>query len=208
MRREFGPNCPSMSANGISNAETCVDAPLYCEASPPYRILVADDDVTIRQFSARALIRSGYNVDTAEDGAIAWDALRLHSYDLLVTDNNMPKVTGVDLLIKLLAAQMTLPVILISGSFPKEEFTRHPWLQPAATLLKPYVLEEMLRTVKEVLSAADGIREELAAARPGSGPDRGVSSVPASGTHTVRPGLPAETSTSVHGRIGQCGRTP
>jgi CheY-like chemotaxis protein len=49
---------------------------------------------------------------------------------------------------------MVLPVIMATGSLPTEEFTRHPWLQPAATLLKSYSAQEMLRTVKKVLREA------------------------------------------------------
>jgi DNA-binding response OmpR family regulator len=68
----------------------------------------------------------------------------------------MPKVSGVDLLKKLRAARMVLPVIMATGTLPKEELARYPWLQPAATLLKPYTSEDMLRTVKRVLREAAG----------------------------------------------------
>jgi len=71
----------------------------------------------------------------------------------VITDHKMPKVTGVELLKKLRAARMDLPVILVTAALPREEFTRQPWLQPAATLLKPYTVEELLGTVKEVLCA-------------------------------------------------------
>jgi len=50
---------------------------------------------------------------------------------------------------------MALPVVMATGTLPKEEFTRQPWLQPAAMLPKPYTAEEMLRTVKKVLHEAD-----------------------------------------------------
>ena len=116
---------------------------------------MVDDDISIRHLNTRALLRSGYAVDAAEDGAAAWHALNTDSYDLLITDNNMPKLSGVELLKKLRAARMTLPVIMATGTLPKEEFTRFPWLQPAATLLKPYTVEALLRTVKKVLREVD-----------------------------------------------------
>jgi hypothetical protein len=47
-----------------------------------------------------------------------------------------------------------LPVIMVTGTLP-EAFARYPWLQPAATLLKPYKIEELLRTVKKVLHAVN-----------------------------------------------------
>ena len=50
---------------------------------------------------------------------------------------------------------MALPVILASGSLHTEELERHPWLQLAATLLKPFSPHQLVETVKEVLRAAD-----------------------------------------------------
>jgi two-component system, OmpR family, response regulator len=121
------------------------------------RILVAEDDDDIRRLNAEVLARSGYKVDAAADGAIAWYTLQLNSYDLLLTDHKMPKLTGVELLKKMRAARMALPVILVSGTIPTKELSRHPWLQIDATLLKPYTSDQLLATVRRVLYATDGI---------------------------------------------------
>jgi len=129
--------------------------PLQSQASPPHRILVVDDDISIRQLSIQVLSRSGYEVDAAEDGAAAWEALGADRYDLMITDHNMPGLTGVELVKKLRSASMALPVIMATGTLPQEELARSPWLQPDATLLKPYTIEEMLRTVKKVLCEAE-----------------------------------------------------
>jgi len=122
--------------------------------NPPYRILVVDDNQDIRQLNSEVLMDSGYEVDTAEDGAVAWDALQLNPYDLLVTDNEMPNMSGIDLLDKLHAARKAVPVIMVSGTLPMEELSQHPWLQIEAMLLKPYTIAELLGTVEAVLSAA------------------------------------------------------
>ena len=129
--------------------------PLRSQSNPPHRILVVEDDPVILLLNTRMLKRSGYEVDAAEDGAAAWEALHAGSYDLLITDNVMPKVTGVMLLEKLRAARMTLPVIMATSALPTALFARGPWLQPVATLLKPYTSAELLRTVKKVLREAD-----------------------------------------------------
>ena len=122
---------------------------------------MVEDDPDTRRLNAEVLIDSGYVVDAAEDGAVAWAALNNDSYDLMITDNAMPKVTGVELLKKLHATRMALPVILATGNLPQQEFVRYPWLQPAAMLLKPYTVEELLVTVREVLRATDSPREQL-----------------------------------------------
>ena len=146
-----------MKDKTISQAGESTCAPL-----PPCRILVVDDDTGIRQLNTGALIRSGYHVDAAADGAAAWEALSADSYDLMITDHNMPKVSGVELLKKLRAARMVVPVIMATGTLPKEESTRYPWLQPAALLLKPYSFPELLGTVRNVLRAAGAAREPSA----------------------------------------------
>lgn len=115
------------------------------------RILVVDDDISTRRLDTAMLIQYGYRVDVAEDGAVAWEALNNDRYDLLITDHNMPKVTGVELLKKLHGARMAVPVIMATGSFPHDEFAQSPWLQPATTLLKPYSIEKLLGTVKAIL---------------------------------------------------------
>jgi DNA-binding response OmpR family regulator len=96
-------------------------------------------------------------VDGAEDGAVAWDALQLNGYDLMVTDNDMPNVSGVDLLKKLYAARMAMPVVMVSGTMPTAELEQQPWLQVKASLHKPYVVSELLAAVKNVLLANDGV---------------------------------------------------
>lgn len=143
-----------MTDSQAARAEETVNLQLPSKTSPVHRILVADDDVDVRQFNAQMLLRYGYQVDAVEDGAVAWETLQLNNYDLLITDNDMPKVTGVDLLKKLRAARMALPVIMATGKPPDEEFIRDPGLQPAATLLKPYTLDELLGTVGKILQAA------------------------------------------------------
>jgi DNA-binding response OmpR family regulator len=133
-----------------------------CKVNPPRRILVVEDDAVTRRINTKVLIKSGYEVDAAEDGAVAWDALQLNGYDLLVTDNEMPNVSGVDLLKKLHAARMAMPVIMVSGKMPTAELSRQPWLQIEAALLKPYMASELVDTVRNVLLANDGARKGIA----------------------------------------------
>lgn len=144
-----------MRDNPISSAIEPASQSVPCPPNSPHRILVVDDDGEVRRLNTEVLIQFGYQVDAAEDGAVAWEALQLNGYDLIVTDNRMPKVTGVELLKKLRTARMELPVIMATGVLPQDEFARHPWLQPAATLIKPYTIAQLVDTVKQVLSATN-----------------------------------------------------
>ena len=120
---------------------------------PNLRVLVVDDEPLICRLNTDILAGAGYQVDVAENGAAAWDALQRKDYDLLVTDNQMPNLSGVDLVKKVRTAGMSLPVIMATGTLPEEEFTQHLWLYPFVMLLKPYSLAELLETVKAMLHA-------------------------------------------------------
>jgi two-component system alkaline phosphatase synthesis response regulator PhoP len=130
--------------------------PLPSRPNSRQRILVVEDERKLREQTAEELTDAGYQVDVAEDGAAAWSALRVSKYDLVITDQFMPKVTGVQLLKKMQAARMTLPVIMATGFLPTWEFTLHTWLQPVKMLLKPYSLEELLDVVESVLPRTTG----------------------------------------------------
>jgi DNA-binding response OmpR family regulator len=147
-------------------SEKVAGAPIQNYANPTHRILLVDDDFYARELHAGVLIRFGYNVDTAEDGAAAWKALQEKSYDLLITDNRMPRVTGMELIKQLRSEDMTLPIILASGTVPTEELKRYPWLQLDATLPKPFTIAELLDTVREVLRVTDSVRNRIEADFP------------------------------------------
>src|ERR1022692_4621920 len=117
------------------------------------RILVAEDDEIIRRIISNALADDGYVVNAAADGEQAWEALRHDSYDLLVTDNDMPRLTGLKLIERIRQAGMGLPVIVASGTFTVERVLDYPQLQIAAVIPKPFQKLEFLDTVRNVLSS-------------------------------------------------------
>ena len=127
---------------------------------PPRRILVVEDEAEIRRLNAEVLKDSGYEVDTAEDGMTGWNALHAarHTpdrHDLLIADYNMPGLTGLELIQRLRATHVALPVIMAAGTLPMELIRDH-WLQPVVTLPKPYSPEQLLGTVEAVLRTSDG----------------------------------------------------
>jgi DNA-binding NtrC family response regulator len=112
---------------------------------------VVDDDCDTRQLSVDVLAGSGYEVDAVLDGAAGWEALQSASYDLAITDNKMPRMTGIEMIEKLHSARMTLPVIMATGQLPMNEFARKPWLKPTAMLQRPFSNDDLLETVQKVL---------------------------------------------------------
>jgi two-component system cell cycle sensor histidine kinase/response regulator CckA len=116
---------------------------------------VVDDDNDTRQLSVDVLASSGYNIEIAKDGAAGWKALQSgNNYDLVVTDNKMPNMTGIEMIARLRSARLTVPVIMATEHLPVREFARKPWLIPDATLQKPFSNNDLLEIVKKLLHAA------------------------------------------------------
>lgn len=138
-----------------SEVENPASTSPQCHSKPPHSILVVDDETYARQWLADALVKYGYHVNTAGDGAAAWEALQDKTYDLVITDNSMPKLTGIEMVKLLRSKDTTLPVIMVSAALPEEELKRHPWLGINAFFLKPYAIGEMLSTVQQTLSGPD-----------------------------------------------------
>jgi len=117
------------------------------------RILIAEDDDIIRQIISHILADEGYAVNAAADGEQAWEALRQDPYDLLVTDNEMPRLTGINLIERIRKAGMSLPVIVVSSAFPVDRVGDYPQLQITAAIPKPFSRLKFLDTVKSALSS-------------------------------------------------------
>jgi DNA-binding response OmpR family regulator len=128
------------------------------QTNPPRRILVVDDDPFICHRNAEVLIRHGYEVNASGNGADSWEELRANWYHLLVTENELPGLSGLELVRKLRSARMALPVILTTEKLPAVQSLRHLHLHPMVTLLKPYGIADFLDAVRVVLHAG-GIDE-------------------------------------------------
>lgn len=80
------------------------------------RILVVDDSLTVREVEKKLLESRGYYVDVAIDGVDAWNTVRNGNYDLIVSDVDMPRMNGIELvtLIKNDAALRNIPIMMVS----------------------------------------------------------------------------------------------
>jgi DNA-binding response OmpR family regulator len=148
-----------MKHRTASQSELPNGTPTQAPTNSHLRILLVDDDHDLRSFNAALLVQSGYHVDTAGDGASGWRALKAHHYDVLITDNTMPGVTGLELIKKLRSEYMALPVIMASGTVPTEELIQNPWLHIDAMLPKPYTITELVKTVGKVLHKSGTARK-------------------------------------------------
>ena len=90
------------------------------------RILVVDDSITVRELERQLLQSRGYQVDIAVDGMDGWNAFRSTSYDLVVSDVDMPRMDGIGLvtLIKTDAQRSDVPVVIVSYKDREEDRLR------------------------------------------------------------------------------------
>jgi CheY-like chemotaxis protein len=100
--------------------DSCVED--SCESPRPIRgrrILVADDE-GMRRLISSVLAGVGFAVNAAADGEQAWEQLHHEHYDLLVTDNEMPRLAGIKLIERMREEGMGIPIIIASGSLSAE----------------------------------------------------------------------------------------
>jgi chemotaxis protein histidine kinase CheA/ActR/RegA family two-component response regulator len=136
-------------------ARTGVRAPRPRRAPGPRRILVVDDSRSIRELASLILAQAGFAVETARDGWEAWELLQDHPFDLLVTDLEMTRIDGHELLarIRQSTALPTLPVLVVSSR--TGDATKERVLKEGADgfVPKPLRKRAMLDAVDAVLKA-------------------------------------------------------
>jgi two-component system chemotaxis response regulator CheY len=119
------------------------------------KFLVVDDFSTMRRIVRNLLKELGYtNVDEAEDGVVALQKLRGGNFQFVVTDWNMPNMTGIELL-KAIRADATLkhlPVLMITAEAKKENIIEAAQSGASGYIVKPFTaatLEEKLGKIFE-----------------------------------------------------------
>lgn len=90
------------------------------------RVLVVDDSLTVRELERKLLAARGYDVRVAVDGMDGWNAVRSETFDMVITDVDMPRMDGVELvtLIKRDARTAALPVMIVSYKDREEDRQR------------------------------------------------------------------------------------
>lgn len=117
------------------------------------KVLVVDDEIHIVHVVAIKLRNNGYEVITAQDGAEAFDLVLSEKPDIVVTDYQMPVMTGVELVRRLRQCEQAkdIPVIMLTArSFAIEDDQKEN-LNISEFLSKPFSPRELLRSVEDIL---------------------------------------------------------
>jgi signal transduction histidine kinase/CheY-like chemotaxis protein len=120
------------------------------------RILFVDDEKSMVKMGLRTLTSLGYDVTALEDSveALALITQKPDSFDLIITDMTMPKITGERLVREFRAVHSTVPVILLSGYSPLLSPEKLEEMEIQAFLPKPFLKEDLATMVRNVLDAA------------------------------------------------------
>ncbi|PIA66504.1 hybrid sensor histidine kinase/response regulator [Pseudomonas sediminis] len=103
-----------------------VDHASHARQAVSKRVLVVDDSLTVRELERKLLLSRGYQVSVAVDGMDGWNALRAETFDLLITDIDMPRMDGIELvtLVRQDPRLRSLPVMVVSYKDREEDRRR------------------------------------------------------------------------------------
>jgi excisionase family DNA binding protein len=131
------------------------DRPAASSAAPVrntrQRVLVVDDEASIRDLLAKTLALAEYDVDTAPDGTTALDRMRAFSYDLLIADLKMPGMDGLTLIRQAKRIKADLPIIIITGFSTEASAIEAVNLGVAGYLTKPFRVPQVLAAASKAL---------------------------------------------------------
>ena len=138
-------------AAAAAPASTTPARPAAGAARP--RVLVVDDEASIRDLLSKTLALAEYDVDTAPDGTSALDRMRAFNYDLLIADLKMPGMDGLTLIRQAKRIKADLPVIIITGFSTESCAIEAVNLGVAGYLTKPFRVPQVLAAASKALGA-------------------------------------------------------
>jgi DNA-binding NtrC family response regulator len=125
------------------------------------KVLLADDDSQMQLAITACLERRGYSVTVVGDGAAALKALEEEQFELVITDQRMPEMTGQELLAEVQKRDMNVPVVMITAHGTITQAVEAMQAGAADFITKPFGLEDLVRVVERVLSPeAESFRKQ------------------------------------------------
>ena len=127
-----------------------------------YRILIVDDEVSVREILAEGLKVYGFDTVTAGSAAEGWELFQSGSFDLVLSDIEMPEVTGIQFLKQLKADDREIDVVMVTGVIDTDTALNAIRDGASDYVTKPFNLEEVRMVVQRTLEKRRLIRENRA----------------------------------------------
>lgn len=115
------------------------------------RVLVVDDEESVRHMLHRALTRQGFEIETAPDGLRAMELVREQKFDAIISDIDMPWMTGIELLSAIRTVEFDVPVILLTGQADVSTAIQAVKYGAFRYLTKPVESRELTQTVRNAI---------------------------------------------------------
>lgn len=148
-KRDIDAWLESQRPRGLRTQPAPQRAPTAPSGRP--RVLVVDDEASIRDLLSKTLALAEYDVDLAPDGRTALERLRIIPYDLLITDLKMPGVDGMAVIREARRLKADLPVIIITGYSTEASAIEAVNLGVSGYLTKPFRVPKVLATAAKAL---------------------------------------------------------
>ncbi len=125
------------------------------------RLLVVDDELSMREFLSILLTKDGHAVDTAVDGHDAVKKIAQHRYDLVITDIKMPGLSGVDVLRAAKEKDPEAAVVMITAYASPESVTEAIELGATDYVTKPFRVDDLKHVIRKSLENRSLLRENI-----------------------------------------------
>lgn len=120
---------------------------------PDMRVLIVDDFSTMRRIVRNILRQIGLNnVVEADDGTTAWDVLNREKIDFIVSDWNMPKMTGIELLRKVRSSEQfaDIPFLMVTAEAQQENIIEAVQAKVSNYIVKPFTADTMKQKIDKI----------------------------------------------------------
>jgi len=149
-KRDIDAWLDSQRPRGTTRVAAAPPARQLTGATRP-RVLVVDDEASIRDLLSKTLALAEYEVDVAPDGRSALERMRMYPYDLLIADLKMPGMDGLTVIREAKRYKVDLPVIIITGFSTESSAIEAVNLGVAGYLTKPFRVPQVLAAAAKAL---------------------------------------------------------
>jgi len=120
---------------------------------PNMRVLVVDDFSTMRRIIKNILRQLGFNnIVEADDGTTAWDVLNKDKIEFIISDWNMPQMTGIDLLRKVRSSEefADMPFLMVTAEAQQENIIEAAQAKVSNYIVKPFTAETLKQKIDKI----------------------------------------------------------
>ncbi len=120
---------------------------------PNMKVLVVDDFSTMRRIVKNILRQLGFtNITEADDGSTAWEILNKEKIDFIVSDWNMPQMTGIELLRKVRASDhlKDTPFLMVTAESLQENILEAVQAKVSNYIVKPFTAETLMQKIDKI----------------------------------------------------------